>query len=62
MSVNLPWFSKNAVALGAVALSVGVLAACSSSSSSSTSTSTSTSGIREFVHERRRSPSARRSP
>jgi branched-chain amino acid transport system substrate-binding protein len=43
VSVNLPWFSKNAAALGAIALSVGVLAACSSSSSSSTSTS-STSG------------------
>src|ERR1700722_9373494 len=39
VSANLPWFSKNAVALGAVAaLSVGVLAACSSSSSSTTST------------------------
>ena len=37
MSAHLPWFSKNAVTLGAVAaLSVGVLAACSSSSSSST--------------------------
>jgi branched-chain amino acid transport system substrate-binding protein len=45
VSVNLPWFSKNAVAVGAVALSVGVLAACSSSgSTSSTSTSTSASG------------------
>jgi branched-chain amino acid transport system substrate-binding protein len=32
---TLPWFSKNAIALSAVALSVGVLAACSSSSSSS---------------------------
>ena len=40
MSVNLPWFSKNAAALGAVALSVGVLAACSSNSSSSSSTGT----------------------
>jgi branched-chain amino acid transport system substrate-binding protein len=45
---NLPWFSRNAIAVSAVALSVGVLAACtssssSSSSSSSTSTSTSTS-------------------
>ena len=39
MSANLPWFSKNAVALGAVALSVGVLAACSSSGSSSSSSS-----------------------
>jgi branched-chain amino acid transport system substrate-binding protein len=39
VSAHLPWFSKNAVALGAVAaLSVGVLAACSSSSSSSTTT------------------------
>lgn len=42
VSVNLPWFSKNAAALGAVALSVGVLAACSSNSSSS-SASTATS-------------------
>ncbi len=39
MSANLPWFSKNAVTLGAVAaLSVGVLAACSGSNSSSSST------------------------
>src|ERR1700752_23683 len=48
VSAHLPWFSKNAVALGAVtALSVGVLAACTSSggsSSSSTSASTSSSG------------------
>jgi branched-chain amino acid transport system substrate-binding protein len=43
VSANLPWFSKNAVALGAVALSVGVLAACSSSSSSS-STGTGSTG------------------
>lgn len=42
MSVNLPWFSKNAAALGAVALSVGVLAACSSSSSSNSATSSGT--------------------
>src|SRR3984885_901842 len=35
VSAHLPWFSKNAIALSAVALSVGVLAACSSSSSSS---------------------------
>jgi len=42
VSVNLPWFSKNAAALGAVALSVGVLAACSSNGSSSTSSSSST--------------------
>jgi branched-chain amino acid transport system substrate-binding protein len=41
VSANLPWFSKNAVALGAVALSVGVLAACSSSSSGSAANSTS---------------------
>jgi branched-chain amino acid transport system substrate-binding protein len=44
VSANLPWFSKNAVALGAVALSVGVLAACSSSSSSSSAASTASSG------------------
>jgi branched-chain amino acid transport system substrate-binding protein len=37
VSAHLPWFSKNAVALGAVALAVGALAACSSSSSSSSS-------------------------
>ena len=43
MSAHLPWFSKNAVALGAVALAVGALAACSSSSSSS-STGTSATG------------------
>jgi branched-chain amino acid transport system substrate-binding protein len=42
VSANLPWFSKNAVALGAVALSVGVLAACSSSSSSSAAGTPST--------------------
>ena len=40
MSAHLPWFSKNAVAMGAVALSVGVLAACSSSSSTSTGSTT----------------------
>ncbi|HEX4087666.1 MAG TPA: ABC transporter substrate-binding protein [Trebonia sp.] len=44
MSANLPWFSKNAVTLGAVAaLSVGVLAACTSSSTSSTSPASTTS-------------------
>jgi branched-chain amino acid transport system substrate-binding protein len=44
VSAHLPWFSKNAVAVGAVVLSVGVLAACSSSgSSSSSTTATSTS-------------------
>jgi branched-chain amino acid transport system substrate-binding protein len=42
VSANLPWFSKNAVAVGAVALAVGVLAACSSSSSSSSSSTGST--------------------
>jgi branched-chain amino acid transport system substrate-binding protein len=40
---SLPWFSRNAIALSAVALSVGVLAACSSSSSSSSSPSASAS-------------------
>jgi branched-chain amino acid transport system substrate-binding protein len=40
VSATLPWFSKNAVALGAVALAAGALAACSSSSSSSSSSST----------------------
>jgi len=43
VSAHLPWFSKNAVAVGAVALSVGVLA-CSSSSSSGSSASTSATG------------------
>jgi len=38
---SLPWFSRNAIALSAVALSVGVLAACSSSGSSSSSSSSS---------------------
>jgi branched-chain amino acid transport system substrate-binding protein len=42
VSANLPWFSKNAVAVGAVALAVGVLAACSSSSSSSTGSTAAT--------------------
>jgi hypothetical protein len=43
VSAHLPWFSKNAVALGAVAaLSVGALAACTSSSNSSSSTPTTT--------------------
>jgi branched-chain amino acid transport system substrate-binding protein len=40
---SLPWFSRNAIALSAVTLSVGVLAACTSSGSSSSSSSTSTS-------------------
>jgi branched-chain amino acid transport system substrate-binding protein len=40
VSVNHHRFSRNAVALSAVALSVGVLAACSSSTSSSSSSST----------------------
>jgi branched-chain amino acid transport system substrate-binding protein len=40
---SLPWFSRNVIALSAVALSVGVLAACSSSGSSSSSSSTSPS-------------------
>ncbi len=42
MSAPLPWFSRNAVALGAVALSVGVLAACSSGGSSSSTSSAGT--------------------
>jgi len=42
VSAHLPWFSKNAVAVGAVVLSVGVLAACSSSGSSSSSSSSTT--------------------
>src|SRR5690348_67716 len=44
VGANLPWFSKNAATLGAVALCVGVLAACSSSSSSSSAASTTSSG------------------
>jgi len=44
VGANLPWFSKNAATLGAVALCVGVLAACSSSSSSSSAVSTTSSG------------------
>ena len=43
MRASLPWFSRNAIALSAVALSVGVLAACTSSGSSSSSSSTSPS-------------------
>jgi branched-chain amino acid transport system substrate-binding protein len=43
VSANLPWFSKNAVTLGAVAaLSVGVLAACSSNSSTTSTSGSST--------------------
>src|ERR1700753_2828849 len=41
VNANHPWFSRNAVALGAVALSVGVLAACSSSASSTGSAAAS---------------------
>ena len=44
MSANHPWFSRNAVALGAVALSVGVLAACSSSGSSTGTASSGSTG------------------
>jgi branched-chain amino acid transport system substrate-binding protein len=44
VSAHLPWFSKNAVALGAVALAVGALAACSSGSSSSSSSSAAAGG------------------
>jgi branched-chain amino acid transport system substrate-binding protein len=39
VSAPLPWFSRNVAALGAVALSVGVLAACSSGGSSSSTSS-----------------------
>ena len=38
MRATLPWFSRDAIVKGAVALSVGVLAACTSSSNSTTST------------------------
>ena len=37
MRCNLPWSSRNAIAMGAVALAVGALAACSGGSSSSPS-------------------------
>src|SRR6202167_4415870 len=40
VSAHLPWFSRNVAALGAVALCVGVLAACSSGGSSSSSSTT----------------------
>jgi branched-chain amino acid transport system substrate-binding protein len=44
LSGNPPWFSRNAIALSAVAvLSVSVLAACSSSNNGSSSSSTTTS-------------------
>jgi len=43
VSASLPWFSKNAVVLGAaIGLSVGVLAACSSGGGSSSSSSAPT--------------------
>lgn len=44
VSAHLPWFSRNAVALGAVALAVGALAACSSNSSSSSSSAAASGG------------------
>ncbi len=45
MSGNPPWFSRNAIALSAVAaLSVGVLAACSSNGSSSSTSPSSGTG------------------
>ncbi|HEY6493960.1 MAG TPA: amino acid ABC transporter substrate-binding protein [Trebonia sp.] len=43
MTANLSWFSRNAVALGAVALAAGALAACSSGGSSSTGPGASSS-------------------
>jgi branched-chain amino acid transport system substrate-binding protein len=43
VSANLPWFSRNAIAVGIIALSAGVLAACSSSGSSTASGSASAS-------------------
>jgi branched-chain amino acid transport system substrate-binding protein len=42
VSANLPWFSKNAVKLGIIALFASVLAACSSGSSSSGPAASST--------------------
>jgi branched-chain amino acid transport system substrate-binding protein len=44
VSANHPWFSRNAITVGAVVLSAGLLAACSSSSSGSSTGSTSSSG------------------
>jgi branched-chain amino acid transport system substrate-binding protein len=47
---DLPWFSKNAFAMGAIAvLGVSALAACSSGSSSSTGTTTSTGGSKSPI-------------
>ena len=43
MSAPLPWFSRNAATLGAVALCAGVLAACTSGGSSSSSSSAGSS-------------------
>jgi branched-chain amino acid transport system substrate-binding protein len=66
VSRNLPWFSRNAIAVGAVAaLSVSVLAACtssSSSSSSSSSASTSTSPSTSTSTSASSSPSANSTP
>ena len=45
MRTTLSWFSRDAIAMGAVALSVGVLAACSSNSNTSTNSGDSTSPI-----------------
>ncbi|HEX6519275.1 MAG TPA: amino acid ABC transporter substrate-binding protein [Streptosporangiaceae bacterium] len=48
MRATLPWFSRDAIAMGAVALSVGVLAACSggnANTSASSGASASTSPI-----------------
>jgi len=42
MRANLPWFSRNAIAMGAVALSVGVLAACSGSGGNSSQNTAAT--------------------
>jgi branched-chain amino acid transport system substrate-binding protein len=41
MRRNLPWSSRNAIAMGAVALAVGVLAACSSGGSSPSASASS---------------------
>src|SRR3984957_1397560 len=55
VSAPLPWFSRNVVVLGAVALSVGVLAACSSGGSSS---STSAAGTTSPTGSAATSPSS----
>jgi branched-chain amino acid transport system substrate-binding protein len=49
VSVYHHWFSRNAVAVGAVALSVGVLAACSSSNSTGSASTSGPAGASSSV-------------